>query len=70
MKKNAKLMAELCGDAFCDKADKLSVLAAAVDFLSKGTKYRSDAVEIIRGCCPTYLERDDSQHFDTIYNEQ
>ena len=46
-KKNRAILSELCGDAYCDRADKLSVLAAALDFVSRGTKHRMDAIEII-----------------------
>lgn len=69
MKKDWSILSELCGDAYCDRADKLSVLSAALDFISKGTKYREDAIEIIKGCCPYYLEKDDSQNFDMIYRK-
>lgn len=69
MKKDWAILSELCGDAYCDRADKLSVLAAALDFISKGTKYRKDAIEIIKGCCPYYFEKEDSQNFDMIYRK-
>lgn len=69
MKKDWAILSDLCGDAYCDRADKLSVLAAALDFISKGTKYRKDAIEIIKGCCPYYFEKDDSQNFDMIYRK-
>lgn len=69
MKKDWAILSELCGDAYCDRADKLSVLSAALDFISKGTKYREDAIEIIKGCCPHYFKDDDSQNFDMIYRK-
>ena len=57
MKKDWAILSELCGDAYCDRADKLSVLAAALDFISKGTKYRKDAIEIIKGVSPTFCTK-------------
>lgn len=68
-KKDRTIISELCGDAYCDRADKLSVLAAALDFVSKGTKHRTDAIVIIKGCCPYYFDNDDSEHFDNTYEK-
>lgn len=67
-KKDRTIMSELCGDAYCDRADKLSVLSAALDFVSKGTKYRTDAIVIIKGCCPYYFDNDDSENLDHTYD--
>lgn len=69
MKKDWAILSELCGDAYSDRADKLSVLAAALDFVSKGTRYRADAIEIIKGCCPKYFEDDNSENFDNMYEK-
>lgn len=49
-------MSRLVGDAFYERANKMSVLAATVDLLSKGTKHRTDALEIIKGCYPDYFK--------------
>lgn len=65
-KKESKqqLIAELVGDAYrelhstasCTVPDtKVSVLAAALDVFSRGSKYRQDAIEIIKGCFPKYF---------------
>ena len=55
-KKNLDILSEIVGDAYCDRANKLSVLSAALDFVTKGTRYREDALDIIRGCYPQYFE--------------
>lgn len=58
-------IAELVGDAYrhvhapatCTIPNqKVSVLAAMVDILSRGTKYREDAIDIINGCYPDYFK--------------
>jgi len=58
------LIAELVGDAYrhvpapptCTVPDsKVSVLAAALDIFSRNSKYREDAIEIIKGCYPGYF---------------
>ena len=66
MKSKADLIAELVGDAYapmpprpaCTVPDtRVSVLAAALDVFSRGSKYRDDAVEIIKGCFPDYFKK-------------
>lgn len=54
-RKNLERLSEIVGDAYYDKANKLSVLSAALDFVTRGTIYREDAIDIIKGCYPDYF---------------
>lgn len=47
-------MSELVNDAYRNNANKMSVLAATIELLAKGTQHQRDAEEIIRGCYPQY----------------
>lgn len=67
-KKDRNILSELCGDAYFERSDKITVLAAALDFVSRGTKNRDDCIEIIRGCCPSYFQENDSEAFDHFYD--
>lgn len=67
-KKNMDLLSEIVGDAYGERVNKLSVLAAALDFVTKGTRYRQDAIEIIKGCYPDYF-KDEEGRVDTIYKK-
>lgn len=64
-KNKGQLIAELVSDAYrelkstasCTIPDtKVSVLAAALDVFSRGSKYRQDAIEIVKGCYPKYYD--------------
>ena len=66
-KARANLIAELVGDAYryvpapptCTVPDsKVSVLAAALDVFSRNSKYRTDAVDIIKGWYPNYFRNE------------
>ena len=65
--KKRDLMSELVGDAYryvpapptCSIPNsKVSVLAATVDVLSRNTKHRQDALDIIKGCYPDYFKNE------------
>lgn len=47
-------MSALVNDAYRHNANKISVLAATVELLAKGTQHQKDAEEIIKGCYPQY----------------
>lgn len=55
-KKNMDILSEIVGDAYGERVNKLSVLCAALDFISKGTRYREDVIDIIKGCYPDYFK--------------
>ena len=67
-KKNMDLLSEIVGDAYGERVNKLSVLAAALYFVTRGTRYRQDAIEIIKGCYPDYF-KDQGGRVDTIYKK-
>lgn len=67
-KKNMDLLSEIVGDAYGERVNKLSVLSAALDFVTKGTRYRQDAIEIIKGCYPDYF-KDEEGRVDTTYKK-
>ena len=52
-------IASIVGDSFAVYKNERSLMAAMIDELSKGTRYRKDALECIRGCYPNYFK--DSQ---------
>ena len=63
--KRKDLIAELVGDAYAYVPatasatvpnQKVSVLAAALDAFSRNSKFRQDAIDIIKGCYPQYFE--------------
>lgn len=60
MKKDYEELARIVGDAYDDRADKMSILAAALDFFSIGSRYRQDAMDIINGCYPEYFNEDEA----------
>ncbi|MFT0577705.1 hypothetical protein [Bacteroides thetaiotaomicron] len=47
-------MSELVADVYRLNANKISILAATVELLAKGTQHQKDAEEIIKGCYPQY----------------
>ena len=49
-------MSELVKDAYRHNSNKISILAATVDLLSRGTQHQKDAEEIIKGCYPQYYK--------------
>lgn len=48
-------IASIVGDSFAIHKDERSLMAAMIDELSKGTKWRQDALECIEGCYPAYF---------------
>ena len=49
-------IASIVGDSFADHKDERSLMAAMIDELSKGTRWRKDALECIMGCYPKYFD--------------
>lgn len=49
-------MSELVKDVYRHNSNKISILAATVDLLTKGTQHQKDAEEIIKGCYPQYYK--------------
>lgn len=49
-------MSELVKDAYRHNSIKISILAATVELLAKGTQHQKDAEEIIKGCYPQYYK--------------
>jgi hypothetical protein len=47
-------MSELVADAYRLNSNKISILAATVELLAKGTQHQKDAEEIIKGCYSQY----------------
>lgn len=60
MKKRKKTkvdkMAELVGDAYHERTDKLDVLTASLWLLAKGTRFKVDAEEIIKAVNPKFFK--------------
>ena len=49
-------IASIVGDSFADHKDERALMAAMIDELSKGTRWRKDAIECIQGCYPRYFD--------------
>lgn len=49
-------MAEAVGDAYFEKSNKMDVLCFALYTLSKGTRYKADAEDIIKAINPKYFQ--------------
>ncbi len=49
-------IASIVGDSFADHKDERALMAAMIDELSKGTRWRKDALECIQGCYPLYFD--------------
>lgn len=49
-------IASIVGDSFADHKDERALMAAMIDELSKGTRWRKDALECIKGCYPQYFD--------------
>ena len=49
-------IASIVGDSFADHKDERALMAAMIDELSKGTRWRQDALECIKGCYPLYFK--------------
>ena len=54
--RKADRIASIVGDAFADRKDERALMAAMIDELSKGTRWRKDALECIKGCYPQYFD--------------
>ena len=53
--RKADRIASIVGDSFADHKDERALMAAMIDELSKGTRWRKDALECIKGCYPIYF---------------
>lgn len=53
--RKADRIASIVGDSFADHKDGRALMAAMIDELSKGTRWRKDALECIQGCYPSYF---------------
>ena len=53
--RKADRIASIVGDSFADRKDERALMAAMIDELSKGTRWRKDALECIKGCYPAYF---------------
>lgn len=49
-------IASIVGDSFAVHKNERSLMAAMIDELSKGTRWRKDALECIKGCYPQYFD--------------
>ena len=49
-------IASIVGDSFAVHKNERSLMAAMIDELSKGTRWRQDALECIKGCYPQYFD--------------
>ena len=54
--RKSERIASIVGDSFADHKDERSLMAAMIDELSKGTRWRKDALECIQGCYPKYFD--------------
>ena len=53
--RKSERIASIVGDSFSDHKDERALMAAMIDELSKGTRWRKDALESIQGCYPAYF---------------
>ena len=53
--RKSERIASIVGDSFADHKDERALMAAMIDELSKGTRWRKDALECIQGCYPSYF---------------
>ena len=54
--RKSERVASIVGDSFADHKDERALMAAMIDELSKGTRWRKDALECIQGCYPRYFD--------------
>ena len=54
--RKSERIASIVGDSFADHKDERALMAAMIDELSKGTRWRKDALECIQGCYPRYFD--------------
>lgn len=54
--RKADRIASIVGDSFAVHKNEHSLMAAMIDELSKGTRWRKDALECIQGCYPSYFD--------------
>ena len=54
--RKSERIASIVGDSFSDHKDERALMAAMIDELSKGTRWRKDALECIKGCYPQYFD--------------
>ena len=54
--RKANRIASIVGDSFAVHKNERSLMAAMIDELSKGTRWRQDALECIKGCYPQYFD--------------
>ncbi|MBQ8189309.1 MAG: hypothetical protein IJZ44_05985 [Lachnospiraceae bacterium] len=55
-KTKVERIASIVGDSFAVHKNERSLMAAMIDELSKGTRWRQDALECIKGCYPQYFD--------------
>lgn len=53
--RKSERIASIVGDSFADHKDERALMAAMFDELSKGTRWRKEALECIQGCYPKYF---------------
>ena len=53
--RKSERIASIVGDSFAIYKNERSIMAAMIDELSKGTRWRKDALECIKGCYPRYF---------------
>ena len=53
--RKSERIASIVGDSFAIYKNERSIMAAMIDELSKGTRWRKDALECIKGCYPAYF---------------
>ena len=54
--RKSERIASIVGDSFAIYKNERSIMAAMIDELSKGTRWRKDALECIKGCYPQYFD--------------
>ena len=54
--RKADRIASIVGDSFAVHKDERALMAAMIEELSKGTRWRKDALECIQGCYPQYFD--------------
>ena len=54
--RKADRIASIVGDSFAVHKDERALMAAMIEELSKGTRWRKDALECVQGCYPQYFD--------------
>ena len=61
-KRKQQLVAELVGDAYFEKSDKVNILCASLWAIARGTQWELDAKDIINGCYPKFFTLDQRKY--------